>query len=309
MEPKPGIRNSDLETGISPCQVLLVEDNPTDALLLREMLAEVASVRLVLTVVGQFAEALACLQAERFDAVLLDLSLPDSTGLDTVIRVQEQAPDVPLVVLTGHDDETLAVQTLQQGAQDYLVKGQVDRPLLERALRYAIERQRLLAELEKTRQREQEERELRSWEQISTAPPTTVTAHLLGLAPLRESVPDTWAEWGQRYEELLEQALQQRIYKVAYPRSADLRALAEQMGSLKAGPRDVVEMHSTALKNKGRGATPQKMQAYLEEGRLLVLELMGDLVSYYRHWAFGVPGNPAPEAREHRNREPQTSHR
>ncbi len=122
-------------------KVLLVEDNPGDVRLLRETLGEVTSTQFELAHVERLDEALEQLDHEHFDVVLLDLSLPDAQGFDTFVQVHEQAPDVPIVVLTGFDDETLAVQAVRKGAQDYLVKGQIDSNLLVRAMRYAIERQ------------------------------------------------------------------------------------------------------------------------------------------------------------------------
>ncbi len=95
-----------------------------------------------LTCVGTLGEGLARLARDRFDAVLLDLSLPDAQGLNTVTQVLATSPGIPIVVLTGYDDQELALQAVQQGAQDYLVKGQVQADLLSRAIRYAIERKR-----------------------------------------------------------------------------------------------------------------------------------------------------------------------
>jgi serine phosphatase RsbU (regulator of sigma subunit) len=127
-----------------PIHILLVEDNPGDARLLRETLREVPTAQFALTLVERLDQALQSLAEKRFDVVLLDLSLPDSQGLETCARVHARAPQAPLVVLTGLDDETLAVQALQNGAQDYLVKGQVDGNMLLRSMRYAIERTRRL---------------------------------------------------------------------------------------------------------------------------------------------------------------------
>ncbi len=125
-------------------KVLLVEDNPAQARLLREILAEVTSTRFELTHVERLGEAMQRLNAERFDVVLLDLGLPDSQGLETFVRLHSHAPYIATVVLTGLDDETLAMNAMQEGAQDYLVKGQeVDRNVLVRSIRYAIERQRV----------------------------------------------------------------------------------------------------------------------------------------------------------------------
>jgi diguanylate cyclase (GGDEF)-like protein/PAS domain S-box-containing protein len=121
-------------------RILLVEDNAGDARLLREMLREPASRRYDFAHHESMEKAAAHLGGNPVDIVLLDLGLPDSQGLDAVWRARAAAPHVPLVVLTGRDDETLAAQALQEGAQDYLVKGQIDARGLRRALRYAIER-------------------------------------------------------------------------------------------------------------------------------------------------------------------------
>lgn len=126
----------------SAIRVLLVEDDPDDVLLLREMLDEARAVEFVLLQVGSLEEALAAAANGRFDVLLLDLSLPDSRGLETFTLVHEQLPEMPIVVLTGLDDETVAAGAVHGGAQDYLVKGQVNSTLLVRSIRYAIERQR-----------------------------------------------------------------------------------------------------------------------------------------------------------------------
>jgi diguanylate cyclase (GGDEF)-like protein/PAS domain S-box-containing protein len=119
--------------------LLVIEDNPGDARLLQEMLNEHPADR-TLTHVGTMVAAEAHLAAHAVDIILLDLGLPDSQGLDAVRRARAAAPRVPLVVLTGLDDEVLAAQALKEGAQDYLIKGQIDPRSLVRALRYAIER-------------------------------------------------------------------------------------------------------------------------------------------------------------------------
>jgi signal transduction histidine kinase len=123
--------------------VLLVEDNPGDARLLREMFSEDRSLKVELTCVGFMAEAEKYLAANAVDVVVLDLGLPDVQGLAAIRRARATAPGIPLVVLTGMDDEELAAQSLQEGAQDYLIKGQIEIRGLLRALRYAGERKRL----------------------------------------------------------------------------------------------------------------------------------------------------------------------
>jgi diguanylate cyclase (GGDEF)-like protein len=135
--------------------ILLVEDNPGDARLLVEILKEENTFSAELHHAERLRDALAILKKEKIDIILLDLSLPDSFGFETFSCMHEHAQGVPIVLLTGTDDETLAVKALKQGAQDYLFKGQVDSSLLVRSIKYAIERQHLLLEMEKARELEQ----------------------------------------------------------------------------------------------------------------------------------------------------------
>jgi PAS domain S-box-containing protein len=123
--------------------LLVIEDNPGDARLLREMLGEPDQQRVTVIQVESLGAAEDHLAANIVDVILLDLGLPDAQGLEAVRRTHAAAPLVPLVILTGLDDELLAAQALQVGAQDYLIKGQIEPRGLSRALRYAVERNRL----------------------------------------------------------------------------------------------------------------------------------------------------------------------
>ena len=125
-----------------PIRALLVEDDLDDAFLLRHLLDEVPEVRFDLVHAERLGQALELAGQSNFDVALLDLTLPDSTGLDTFRLLHRGAPELALVVLSGLDDEAVAMAAVQEGAQDYLVKGQVSANLLVRSLRYAIERQR-----------------------------------------------------------------------------------------------------------------------------------------------------------------------
>jgi diguanylate cyclase (GGDEF)-like protein/PAS domain S-box-containing protein len=120
--------------------ILLVEDNPGDARLLRERLSEQHSLSIELTHVKCMGDAEKHLANHAVDIVLLDLGLPDAQGLEGVRRAHLAGPAVPLVVLTGLDDESLAAQVLQEGAQEHLIKGQIETRGLLRAMRYAVER-------------------------------------------------------------------------------------------------------------------------------------------------------------------------
>lgn len=122
--------------------VLLIEDNDVDAQFTQDLLAEWSIEEFRITHVKTLADGLALIGQTRFDAILLDLSLPDAFGLPTVRQVHATNPAIPVVVLSGVSDQALALQAVQQGAQDYLVKGQGHPELLARAVRYAIERKR-----------------------------------------------------------------------------------------------------------------------------------------------------------------------
>ena len=129
-------------------KILLVEDNPADMRLIQLSLNEADdSGSMTLVCVGRLSEAFESLSEREADAILLDVNLPDSQGLETVAIMVEKAPSVPIIVLTGLADEVLTVQALQRGAQDYVVKDQIDGNLLNRTIRYAIERKRAEEEI------------------------------------------------------------------------------------------------------------------------------------------------------------------
>jgi PAS domain S-box-containing protein len=127
---------------IARIRVLVVEDNPADADLVREYLPVAGPVSFQIESVSRLSEALAKLAHEGFDLILIDLGLPDSQGLATYYKLQKAAPDTPAIILTGQDDEETAVAAVRNGAQDYLIKGEIIGNMLVRAARYAVERKR-----------------------------------------------------------------------------------------------------------------------------------------------------------------------
>ena len=146
--------------------VLAIQDNPQEMALLRDALSIFTKVPILVEHADRLSVALSCLAVRRFDAILLDLNLSDSQGLDTLARVQARASEVPVVIMTGLDDEPLAIGGIRAGAQDYLVKGQYDGGVVSRVLRAAIERTRPVRDLEtRVAEREQAERALRLSEQ------------------------------------------------------------------------------------------------------------------------------------------------
>jgi two-component sensor histidine kinase/CheY-like chemotaxis protein len=121
-------------------KILLIEDNPGHTCLIQEMLSEAKGVTFDSECTDRLSKGLERIDGGNFDVILLDLFLPDSKGFATFRKVHTEAPGVPIIVLSGLDDEELAVKAVQEGAQDYLVKGHVESNLLARSIRYAMGR-------------------------------------------------------------------------------------------------------------------------------------------------------------------------
>ena len=128
-------------------EILLIEDNPGDIRLIREMLIEASNDKFNFTIKENLKDGIDSLLNNGFKIILLDLSLPDSLGLDSLNRILKVKPKIPIIVLTGTNDQIIAVNAVKSGAQDYLVKGMVNKTLLERSIYYAIERYRIQTEL------------------------------------------------------------------------------------------------------------------------------------------------------------------
>ncbi|MFO7322338.1 MAG: ATP-binding protein [Chloroflexota bacterium] len=146
---------------VKPIHVLLVEDNIVEARLLQEMLRDSKVSTFEVTRVERLAEAVETAKNDRFDVILLDLSLPDASGIETFRRLHHAVDRTPIVVLTGLEDETIALTALQEGAQDYLTKQFADIHVIDRAVRYAVQRKQAEAErLELIRAQDEQAREL-----------------------------------------------------------------------------------------------------------------------------------------------------
>ncbi|MBF0283171.1 MAG: response regulator [Magnetococcales bacterium] len=272
---------------LSIIPVLLVEDDRPFVTLLQEWLTEIhANVAVRLTHEETLQGALNRLQTESFAAVVVDLNLPDSQGMETFDRLQEVASDLPVVVLSGLNDESLALQAVRRGAQDYLIKAHVTGALLSRAVRYAMERLALRQELMRVHEQERREQERRFLDRIVNR--SSVSSEMLGVPSLKLGLPDMFQNFVTRFAEALEWAMEQRTHKVQRDVSGVLATLARDLSFLKCGPRDVVELYLEALSRVDGVFNPLKDQAYSEEGRLLALELMGQLVSQYRPYALGA---------------------
>ncbi|HWC58376.1 MAG TPA: response regulator, partial [Verrucomicrobiae bacterium] len=147
MEKAPQNSAEDKVTTPRRIRALLIEDNPGDARLIELMLAEADGKAIELRHVERLEDGLRELSNGTIDVVLSDLSVPDSHGLETFQRLHARAPHVPIIVLSGLNDTTVALSAVHQGAQDYLIKGEVNGQLLARSMRYAIERKGMSEQL------------------------------------------------------------------------------------------------------------------------------------------------------------------
>lgn len=271
------------------CKLLLIEDNPGDVRLIQEMLGTAGERQYVLQDVGALDAALSLLRDQGFDAIILDLGLPDSGGIATLKEVRELRPELPVVVLTsssGHDD---ALPMLQAGAQDYLLKGDFDGNLLSRSIRYAIERNRLSLDLAESRDEVERQRSLNDLEKLAAPLTTQATADSYGEVSLQSANPEVFELLIEEYGALLKGAVDQQAYRDVPDLQSRIRGFAQKLGVLRATPRDVVQIHTTAFRTKMAGATTRRREILSAEGQLLLIETMGYLASYYRMYMGPAP--------------------
>lgn len=270
------------------CRVLLVEDEQEDIETVQTMLSDARSAffqrGFELVCAETLAQAKQILFRQEFDVILLDLMLPDSRHINSLREVQTVNSSIPIIVQTALEDEVVAVKALELGACGYLPKIASDRNLLLYGIRTAIERKIKLTHLEKS-QAEQQEREIDVLEQLLRE-----TANLTppSIDSLEQRMSDVWAELEERYQKILNQSVEQKIYRVDYELSNQVNVLAQQLGYLQASPRDLIELHTEVLKQKQDKLGQKKSRIFTVEGRYLLLELMGKLAAYYRRYYIGL---------------------
>ncbi len=234
--------------------------------------------RLALARASDLTETLERLAGHGADIVLLPISSQDKKGLGPLMTLRAEAPALPIVVLCASGDEPLAVKAVQLGATDYLVMEGLYGTLAARSLRHAVEVARLRAVLATY----YGEWPLSAGSGAGSRP-----------APLRAAFPERFAELAREYGEILDRAVEQILQRRPATLEQRLQRLANAAAELRAGPRDVVELHAAAMKQREAEHGPERMKLYLAEGRLRLLEVMGYLVTFYRdHWLEG----PRPKA-------------
>lgn len=252
----------------------MVEDDVTARELIERELRTVAA---DLVAAGSLQEASSALEAGDIDCVVLDLSLPDGWGLDTLLHVRRRAGEIPVVVVSGTQGAQFEAKALRSGAAGYVLKGTMDNGTVTAAVVEAIERARAgdvdtdpiseLAAVGRAR--------------------SPITAGLFGQRELEDAIPDRFADLVAQYGDLLELALERTAFADESHVSDHLRELAYSLGAVGAGPRDVVRLHARALEIQSELRQGAGAPDFMHEARLVVLELMGYLVSYYRLQTLG----------------------
>lgn len=262
-------------TATETCVLLLVEDNPGDADLVREMLSDPAHAGFNILHVSRLADAIDKLRASDVDVIVLDLRLPDCDGVASVKAVRQIAEEVPIIVLTGSDDEVLAHACIEAGAHDYLAKEETRARNLKRAIGYAIARMRE-AQIRTLKQM------LERYRALSTATQsTTVTAALAGSGAIKLRSLDMFEAIVTDYYKLLDPYLSCPASQLDGYRAAML-SVATRLGDASGGPRDLLDAHIAALERAIARKEDASSRSLVFEARLLALEMMGLLVDYYR---------------------------
>ena len=253
-------------------------------------------------------EAPRYLAQQDFDLIVVNLERDRRAGLDAIAALSKHAVGKPLIALLKDWDEETAVAALRLGAQDCLIKSELSRSRLGRAARYAIERHRFQIDEDQRRGQSEQARELNELGFLANPPPLAISARSLGMVAIAERAGDDFRRLTQAYHALIERVVHDR----GDDRGAiaeDLTRIAAELGGMGAGPRDVIDLHKAAIAaNVGVGSVSHA-RARVEEGRLILLQLMGYLVSFYRALSWGEQPRLRPKVEftnDHANRRETT---
>jgi CheY-like chemotaxis protein len=272
-------------------QILIVDDQPANLTAMQSLLDPLGQ---TLITASSGEAALTLLLDHDVAVILLDVNMPGMDGFETaqMIRNRERSRFTPIIFLTARDgNPDDALRGYEMGAVDFIFK-----PVeVDEIVRYKVS---VFVELHRARLREQElererhvvralQTELEHYREIGGAALLPVGAAIYGSMPLQKASKPVFDELAETYGHVLEQALESQALRVDRGIAEQLRQLAESLGFYRAGPRDVVELHTTVLAVKTKEVPSPKAQALVGEGRFLVLELMGYLVSFYRKYYAG----------------------
>jgi DNA-binding response OmpR family regulator len=258
-----------------PTKILLIEDNPADVRLIVEM---TRNERFYIENVGTLSDGLERLKQDDFTLILLDLSLPDSQGFETITSALKGAHNIPIVILTGVGDEELGIKAIQSGAQDYLVKGNITDDLLIRVLRYAMERSNLRNELEEIRLKHQQ---LELSEELKRS-----QNHFRAIS--KEDDPKDHNKKSAIDDKDFKILVSEyRILVLKYVRAIRLREerpselvreFAKRLSGLKLNAASVVRIHISLLSEISVQTDLQQEKEFSNDARLVLIEILGNMI-------------------------------
>lgn len=263
-----------------PLSVLLVEDDPDAIRVIAGALGAVDDATFLLDRVDRLAAAVAWLRRRSPSVILLDLHLPDSAGLDSLVVMRTHAPRTAIVVFTSHPQAD-GPRAIRAGAQDYLSKADTDPALLGRSLRYAVERQLLLNEMERRRINGGTDETRHTLEALGTRSP--VARRLLRTQPLRETSGDLFGGLVRRYADVVA-----RLAAGANDGVERVEDIAARLGVLNASPQDAIEMHTMAMEARARMLGPGESDL----GSRALVELLKALSGFYRGYVVDIRESP-----------------
>lgn len=269
---------------MSDRSTILIADDHEDALLAYSLILKSEGYDVLSATTGE--DCLRIARENRPDLILLDVRLPDISGVDVCKRIKtdSELATIFVVLVSGLEVSTDSqVLGLETGADGYITK-----PIDTRKLLAQIKAMLRIGENVETTIADTQRKEIARLSEFASQSRTPVTAQLYGVRPLRQSFHDIFNQMVQQYASVLELALEQQAYKINNRVTESLQEIVEQLGFLNAGPRDVVDLHSTALKMRLTDATAKKARAYINEGRMRLVEMMGHLVTYYRSRSLGA---------------------
>lgn len=262
-------------------RVLLIEDSESDIRIIEETLGEIDSPHFEVTAVNTLRDGLALHDSQFFDAIVLDLDLPDSDNTTTMKRVNDRVHGTPVVVLTRSVDETFGIEALRHGAQDFVPKSDLRTRLLARSISFSIER---AAVVNSMRQEMRWLEALYSFSVDSSQKEVRPSTRFPGMVDIESSRLE------RQYLDLLETTVDQRGGRAEDNRARAYFKLASEFGKRDASPKDLAKMHSEVLKHIEEKASPDTSREYIDSGRQVLLNLMGYLADYYRRNAIKDDG-------------------
>ena len=254
-------------------RILLVEDDDDDAFVVQRALGKSDDPVVVFTRFARLGEALPVLMRGDVDVVMLDLKLPDSAGIPTVERTHVIARHIPIIVLSGVDEDDLGLACIEAGASDFVSKSSVSPHALRRTLAFALERHRQ----REVRQLEDALGRYRQLLEVAGEP----EAELPDEAPLSRRNPRLLEVLSEHYREVVDAYVAHLVERTPKPNEA-ITSIATSFGELNATPDDLIDCHVRAVESALAEAPQERRQPYASAGRMMALDMMSSLVEFYR---------------------------